>query len=75
MFSKGKLLSRRKVTDFGFRDISSFTWAVLNELKLTTPKVRKDFYEITSDKELEDLKKCLLKELQEEELQEEKKDD
>ena len=35
----------------------------------------KDFYEITSDKELEDLKKCLLKELQEEELQEEKKYD
>ena len=41
--------------------------AGINELKLTTPKFMKDFYEITSDKELEDLKKCLLKELQEEE--------
>ena len=47
----------------------------INELKLTTPKFMKDFYEITSDKELEDLKKCLLKELQEEELQEEKRYD
>ena len=38
----------------------------INKLKLTTPRCMEDFYEIRSDEELEDLKKCLLKELQEE---------
>lgn len=37
----------------------------IKNLKLTTPKYEQDFYEIKSNKELEDLKKCLLKELQE----------
>lgn len=37
----------------------------INNIKLTTPRYAKDFYEIKSERELEDLKKCLLKELQE----------
>lgn len=35
----------------------------IDNLKLTTPKYMKDFYEIKSEEELEDLKKCLLEEL------------
>lgn len=38
----------------------------INTLKLTTPRYMEDFYEIKSDEELEDLKMCLLEELQEE---------
>lgn len=38
----------------------------IDNLKLTTPRYQNDFYEIKSEKELEDLKKCLLKELQSE---------
>lgn len=36
----------------------------IDNLKLTTPRYEKDFYEIKSEEELEDLKKCLLEELQ-----------
>lgn len=36
----------------------------INNLKLTTPKYMEDFYEIKSEEELEDLKQCLLKELE-----------
>lgn len=36
----------------------------INNLKLTTPKYMSDFYEIKSEKELKDLKKCLLEELE-----------
>lgn len=49
---------------------SYYSWDSVEEridnLKLTTPSYKKDFYEIKSEKELEDLKKCLLKELQSE---------
>lgn len=38
----------------------------INNLKITTPEYMSDFYEIKSKEELEDLKKCLLKELEEE---------
>lgn len=38
----------------------------INNLKLTTPRYMTDFYEIKSHEELEDLKKCLLKELEDE---------
>lgn len=38
----------------------------INNLKLTTPKYVEDFYEIKSEEELENLKQCLLKELEEE---------
>lgn len=38
----------------------------INMLKLTTPIYMEDFYEIKSDEELEDLKMCLLEEMQEE---------
>lgn len=38
----------------------------INNLKLTTPRYMADFYEIKSHEELEDLKKCLLKELEDE---------
>lgn len=72
---EGDKIKKQRI--FHYADYDPF-WNVkdrINELKLTTPKFMKDFYEITSDKELEDLKKCLLKELQEEELQEEKKYD
>ena len=53
---------------FHYADYRSF-WKVedrIDGLKLTTPKYMKDFYEITSEEEFEDLKKCLLEELQEE---------
>lgn len=38
----------------------------INSLKIAEPKYLDDFYEIKSDEELEELKKCLLKELAEE---------
>ena len=38
----------------------------INNLKITTPEYMSDFYEIKSEEELEDLKKCLLKELEDE---------
>lgn len=38
----------------------------INNLKITTPEYMSDFYEIKSKEELEDLKKCLLKELEDE---------
>lgn len=38
----------------------------INNLKITTPEYMSDFYEIKSKEELEDLKKCLLKELKDE---------
>ena len=38
----------------------------INNLKLTTPRYMSDFYEVSSDEELKDLKECLLKELEEE---------
>ena len=53
---------------FHYADYRSF-WKVedrIDGLKLTTPNYMKDFYEITSEEEFEDLKKCLLEELQEE---------
>lgn len=53
---------------FHYADYRPF-WKVedrIDGLKLTTPNYMKDFYEITSDEEFEDLKKCLLEELQEE---------
>lgn len=53
---------------FHYADYRSF-WKVedrIDGLKLTTPNHMKDFYEITSEEEFEDLKKCLLEELQEE---------
>ena len=39
----------------------------IDNLKLTSPRYMQDFYEIHNDEELEELKGCLLKELQEEE--------
>ena len=39
----------------------------INALKLTSPKYEKDFYEIKSEAERDDLKKCLLRELMEDE--------
>ena len=39
----------------------------IDGLKLTTPRYLKDFYEIHSNEELEDVKKCLLEELEREE--------
>ena len=36
----------------------------INNLKLTNPKYMEDFYEVKSEEELEDLKQCLLKELE-----------
>lgn len=48
----------------------SYTWNKvedrINNLKLTTPKYLSDFYEIKSEEEYKDLKKCLLKELEDE---------
>lgn len=41
--------------------------ARIDNLKLTNPRYMKDFYEIKSEEELEDLKKCLLEELEAEE--------
>ena len=38
----------------------------INNLKITTPEYMSDFYEIKSEEELKDLKKCLLKELEDE---------
>ena len=38
----------------------------IDELKLTSPRYLKDFYEIHSDEDLEDVKKCLLEELEQE---------
>lgn len=38
----------------------------INNLKIAEPQYLKDFYEIKSDEELEELKECLLKELAEE---------
>lgn len=38
----------------------------INSLKLTTPRFLADFYEIKNDEELEDLRKLLLEELQNE---------
>ena len=38
----------------------------IDSLKIAEPKYIPDFYEIKSDKELEELKECLLKELAEE---------
>lgn len=38
----------------------------INKLKLTTPRYMEDFYEVHNEEELEDLKKCLLEELQKE---------
>lgn len=35
----------------------------IDNLKLTSPRYIEDFYEIKSEEELEDLKKCLLEEL------------
>lgn len=39
----------------------------INNLKLTSPRYIKNFYEIKSEEELNDLKKCLLDELKENE--------
>ena len=39
----------------------------IDEFKLTSPRYLKDFYEIHSNEELEDVKKCLLEELEQEE--------
>ena len=38
----------------------------IDGLKLTSPRYLKDFYEIYSNEELEDVKKCLLEELERE---------
>ena len=37
----------------------------INAFTLANPKYMKDFYEIKSEEELEDLKRCLIKELEE----------
>ena len=38
----------------------------IDGLKITSPRYLKDFYEIHSNEELEDVKKCLLEELEQE---------
>lgn len=52
----------------GFNYTSFYSWDDIkhriNNLKLTNPKYMKDFYEIKSEEELEDLKQCLLEELE-----------
>lgn len=62
---EGKILKQKT---FHYADYTGLYSAEtrINNLKLTTPKYMKDFYEIKNDTELEDLKKCLLLELEEE---------
>jgi hypothetical protein len=59
----GEKIKKQKV----FHYPSFYSWDTvenrINNLKLTSPRYMKDFYEIKSEEELEDLKKCLLEEL------------
>lgn len=59
----GDKIKKQKI----FKYPSFYVWETvenrINNLKLTTPEYVEDFYEIKSEEELEDLKKCLLEEL------------
>lgn len=60
----GEKIKKQKVFNYA----SFYPWDDIkhriNNLKLTNPKYMEDFYEIKSEEELEDLKQCLLKELE-----------
>lgn len=68
---EGDKIKKQKTFHFpcyGYDDVSDR----INRLKIAEPKYMDDFYEIKSDEELKELKKCLLEELQEELQKEEK---
>lgn len=59
-------IKKQKV--FHYTEYASY-WSTnerIDNLKLTTPRYLKDFYEIHSNEEFEDVKKCLLEELEQE---------
>lgn len=57
----------KKQQTFGYPSFYSFDGVKqrIDSLKLTTPRYMKNFFEIHNEEELEELKGCLLKELQE----------
>lgn len=60
----GEKIKKQKVFNYPSFDSWDTVQNRINNLKLTTPKYMSDFYEIKSEKELEDLKQYLLKELE-----------